>query len=222
MSQYCRPYYEFSLFDEFKPGEFKIIDFLRENTSCFLREHTDQDEELSHRFLDMLRWLDAWGYKPNIDIAYVIDVLGDFSLDDSLEDEFITLLESTVDKEFDSIIKILKGKRFIHTDNFYRSFLISDMLTHPMGEPWRTVGDKISHNWDWNTYEATRPITDREIKSIFAVLRDNLSPIQYEIARFFIINASDRYDYTKLEREALDTALFNIYRINYLIKDLLF
>lgn len=221
MSQYCRPYYEFSLFDEFKPGEFKIIDFLRENTSCFLREHTDQDEELSHRFLDMLRWLDAWGYKPHIDIDYVFYVLGDF-LDDSQEDEFITLLESTVDKELEDIIIILKGRKFIHMNNFYRSSLISYMLTDPRRIPWRTVGDKIMRDWSWDSYETTRPITDRELKSIFAVLQDNLSPIQYDIAKFFIINASDRYDYTESEQEALDTAFINIYRINYLIKNVLF
>ena len=59
MEKYCKS--EFSLFDEFKPNEFKIIDFLRENTS-FLREHTDAEKKIDEDFLDAFRYIDLRDY----------------------------------------------------------------------------------------------------------------------------------------------------------------
>lgn len=210
MEKYCKS--EFSLFDEFKPSEFKIIDFLRENTS-FLREHTDAEKKIDEDFLDTFRYIDANMDHdgPDIDIYFIKEVLSSYLSDES-SDVFLELLVNVGDSECRAIIKALKRRRFIRIDNFYRSFLFSYITTTCLDEPWN-ISDIISEKWNCFLYETVEPITDDEVRRTTEILHYLLSPNQYDIVKFYISNVSYDYSYTELEEKALGKAFHNIFRI---------
>ncbi|MBR3143707.1 hypothetical protein IKF12_00690 [Candidatus Saccharibacteria bacterium] len=216
---YCRPISEFSLFEEFKPGEFKIIDFLRENLK--------QSKKIDSDFLEGLRILNCYGNEIN-EHGLIYDSYDD-EFDSEKRKQFLAIMKQYGAQELTIINQILKERHFIRTDNYIQSFLIAnivnsndygtefkyndpdDLLYHYQTPDW--VGDIYDIHMRKNTYyEALKPTTNKELGRIFDVLRDKLSPIQFEIVRFYILNVEiyNHYAYTREEARTIRTALRNI------------
>ena len=221
---YCRPISEFSLFDEFKPGEFKIIDFMR--------EHHHPNGKLNENILVDFRYFDAFSMEYDAD--GFCEGYNDYD-DDELFNQFKRIVHEN-EKELDQIAKTLKDRGFIRTDNYKQSILISMIIDRDeecpkifKGESWHETWSHIGLDYTvpfiddavdnfvefgrYDHYMTLKPTTQEDLERIFDLLRDRLPPSQYEIMRFYILNAYEHdndWYYTIAEVEALMAAFANI------------
>ena len=204
---YCRPISDFSLFDEFKPGEFKIIDFMR--------EHLKPSEKFNTDFVESFRLLHALKEDYSGLCLFFESLIFD---NEKNKYQFWDIFCEIGDNETTKIHQILLDRNFIRNDNYLQSCLISGMV---IGEDYKTPTREIgcsALDWlldmvNWGTYyETLKPTADEELSRIFDVLRDKLSPAQFAIMRFYILNADifDYYEYTPDEILLIRTALRNI------------
>ena len=222
---YCKPISEFSLFDEFKPGEFKIIDFMR--------EHPISSEKLSEDILMHFRYYDAFSIMYNT--GSFCECFNDYD-DDELSNQFEKIVQEN-ENELGQIEKTLKDRGFIRTDNYKQSILISMIIDRDeecpkifkgeswMHETWSHIGldytvpfidDAVDNFVEFGRYDhymTLKPTTQEDLERIFDLLRDRLPPSQYEIMKFYILNAYEHdndWYYTIAEVEALMAAFANI------------
>lgn len=202
--RYCKPWSDFSL-DVFFPG-LKIIDFMKENMVL--------DKGFYDEFVYAFRLVDI------IDGQFIV---GDFINEvlsahlkedqDELYVEFDRICEENR-HEFEMIYQVMANKGFIRTDNFLESCLVSFVIDNCKINPVRSqIDEYMVMEKDFNEfYETIKPMSDKDIDLILSILKDTLSPSQFEILEFYILktNGCNKYEFTEQEKEALEKAYINI------------
>lgn len=219
---YCKPISEFSLFDEFKPGEFKSIDFLRKNfnDSCTGKNYLKWFRTCS---LDFPYREDDDGYFWYLE-TFVETNEGE-KIPEEMDDEYRENMED--DGGFDAfttIYDILKEKGYIRTDNFQDSYFIANIIKYGESFPGYITNGTETHYYvtksvfDLNHapvdkyYENIKPTTKKELKEVFKLLKQKLPRSQYEMAKFYLLDEQG-LRYTKNEYNCLCTALWNFNRL---------
>ena len=225
---YCRFSYEFSMLDEFKPGESKVIDFYR--------SHPITSLNVCSQFLHALRWTNILYYDEpddmDFDGEYITGMTADKAKEINEHDYYY--LRDLIDnnqKEMFQINETLKDRRFIRTDNYLLSHFIAyilkgDLFDHDF-ESKTSVPHYVERDCkrcvlpDWMSYicdidgmyERIKPMDNESMKKILEVLESELTPSQYGIMKYYISHPflhNGGYEFASTEMELLSTAFYNI------------
>ena len=204
--KFCKPWSDFSL-DIFFPG-LKIIDFMKENMVL--------DEGFYDEFVYAFRLVDIIDGQF-IDTDFICEVLS-FHLKEDTDEiygKFDHLCEENR-HEFEMIYQVMVNRGFIRTDDFFKSCLVAFIIDNCRLNPIKSqIDEYMIKKKDFNIYyESVKPMTAKELRQIQEILKEELSPSQSEILRFYISKTDrhSKYEFTTTEKEALEKACINIRR----------
>ena len=212
---YCRPLSQFVLSDEFKPGEFEIIDFLTEH-------HMADDR----RFLNTMRYESA---RCEVGMLLDIDHLIGYRRDELAMQLDNLILEHRIIDEFRTIVKILKDRNFIRSDNFVQTMFLRFIMKDEgirnrdfkqdalqWYESLNCGLDDLIADDNGKFYETVKPMDDVCFDRILKILEDYLTVDQYNAVKHYIKSHNVEcpwFEYTQAESEAINCALSNIQKI---------
>ena len=214
---YCRPLSQFVLSDEFKPGEFEIIDFLTEH-------HMADDR----RFLNTMRYESA---QYDVERLMCIDRLIGYRRDEPARQLDLLTMQDRIIDEFRTIIKILKDRGFIRSDDFVQTMFLRfimkdkdileerDFIKQGVPQWYESDGyglDDLIADDNGKFYETVKPMDNICFDRILKILEDYLTVDQYNAVKHYIKSHNVEcpwFDYTQAESEAINCALSNIQKV---------
>ena len=202
---------------DFQTGKFKIVDII------FKYPIDPKDPE----FIDRQLIYTFRFQRQKNDFRGIGEEIYEEILSEDVTDEIASFVVSdeALD-ELKTIDKILKERKFYRNDCPERTFCIIALFKKEfciLGGDDSTLYIDFSALYYGELYESIRPLTEVELERIFAIFKENLSPDQYRLIKFFVekkyeLDTGYDYLYSKSEIELIRYAIENIRRSNR-IKD---